>query len=337
MMVTGEDLAGILATIGVPGHAVRVRPVTAAAGYAIGRGHDGSVVVLTPPDPQPGPPTRLHSLQLAPSILLDIEDPCGRTSTVLSGMLRLHGPDDGMITAFLDVAASVVRLAGASPGPGVLSGIMRQLLDIFDPRMPARGSVLGLWGELWLIGHAVDPVALVRAWHARVDDRLDFARPGSRLEVKTTTRGKRIHNFDLHQLSPASGYDATIASIMTTETDAGTSLRALVCQVIDRLQGHPEEQLKVHTQVAATLGPEWTLLAQRRFDDAQAATSLSFLSAGDVPCVEVTAAAILDVSLTVDCSGVRACDALVGLAADAAPLARAGGQHPQVDGVEQSF
>ena len=114
---------------------------------------------------------------------------------------------------------------------------MRRLVRLFDRAEPARGSVLGLWAELLVIDRSTDRVAMVDAWHARVDARFDFAAAGSRLEVKATTKDDRMHMFALRQLEPVEGVTVSVASVMTTETYAGTSVGELVKRLEQQLDG----------------------------------------------------------------------------------------------------
>lgn len=144
---------------------------------------------------------------------------------------------------------------------------------------------------------------MVEAWHVSTDDRFDFAAPGSRLEVKTTATSTRRHEFRLHQLEPVDGAVTYVASIMTTELDAGMSVPELVDRVTERLPGDPLMQFKVQEQVARTLGADWLGFPQR-FDEQQATKSLRVLNAAAIPRVAPPPPRVLHVDLTVDCSDV---------------------------------
>lgn len=229
--------------------------------------------------------------------------------------MQLSLEDDEMLEPFLGVAATIVRLLGASPAPGEVSAGMRRLVKIFDPSQPPRGSVLGLWAELHIIIESSSPAALVDAWHAHVDARFDFSAEGSRLEAKATTKGERVHMFNLRQLKPVVGSKVVVASVMTTETNAGCSVGELVQQLEALLAGDGARQMKVHTQVADTLGSDWVRHLGRRFDQTQARESLVLLDPALIPQVEDPPPGVLDVHLTVDCTDVPACSGSSGLAA----------------------
>lgn len=312
--VTGADLVSELKGVVPPAESgFSVRDVPDSPGYKIGRGVYGVVALLTPPDPMPEPPTRLRTLQLDPRVRVALEDRSG-TSEAEHGLVQLTLEDDQLLEPFLGVAATIIRLLGSSPGPGEVSAGMRRLVKIFESQEAPRGSVLGLFGELLVIATASDAGALVDAWHARVDNRFDFADEGSRLEVKTTTKDVREHMFGLRQLKPVAGAEVRIASLMTTETSAGTSIGDLVARVEGRLGGDPMRQVKVHQQVAATLGNDWVRYLSHSFDEVQAEATLLILDPALVPQVEEPPPEVVSVTLAVDCSGVPVDSAPAGLA-----------------------
>lgn len=313
--ITGGDLVSELKQVTPPASSgFSVRDVPAAPGYKIGRGTDGVVALLTPPDPMPEPPTRLRTLQLDPRVRVSLEDAAG-TSDVEHGLVQLNLDDDELLEPFLGVAATIIRLLGASPAPGEVSAGMRRLVRIFDPAQQPRGSVLGLWAEMVVILGSSSPAAFVDAWHAHVDAPFDFSAEGSRLEAKATTKGERIHMFNLRQLRPVVGATVVVASVMTTETNAGTSVGELVHRLEQVLAGDGARQMKVHTQVADTLGSDWARHLGRRFDEQQARESLVLLDPAAIPQVEQPPAAVLDVRLTVDCTEVPVHSTPEGLAA----------------------
>lgn len=277
-MTTGADLAAELSDVHSPANdGFVVRPVPDAPNYSIGRGSDGVIVLLTPPDDQPDPPTKLRTLTLEPRVRCLLQQQGMDNVEEDRGLVALRLSDPEMLAPFLAVAAALVRLLGPTPAPGQVSAGMRQLVKIFETSEAPRGSVLGLFGELLVIASGSDPGALVDAWHARVDNRFDFAAEGTRLEVKSTTKDVREHMFGLSQLKPVVGADVRVVSIMTTETGAGTSIGDLVARVERGLGGDARRQIKVHQQVAATLGADWARYLNHRFDEGQASQTLVVL------------------------------------------------------------
>lgn len=314
--VSKDDLVAELQQVSAPAsRGFSVRDVPTAAGYKIGRGADGVIALLTPPDSQPEPPTKLRTLRLAPQVRVRLEDSDGSSTEEDHGLVELQLEDEEMLEPFLGVAATIIRLLGSSPTPGAVSAGMRRLVRIFDPAQPPRGSMLGLWAELLVVTVSDDPASLIDAWHAHMDQRFDFSADGSRLEVKATTKGEREHHFNLRQLKPVTGAAVVVGSVMTTETDAGTSIAELVDRLQGRLSGDSTRQVKVHMQVAETLGSDWARHQSRRFDELQAEESLAFLLPADIPQVDVPPAGVVEVRLVVDCTDVPQQTRPPGLAA----------------------
>jgi hypothetical protein len=276
-------------------------PFPGAHGYRLGRGPEGSVTVMTPPDPKPQPAVSLRRLTLAPSVLCSIEGPEGDVDELDVGLIDFRDDSTDLVDHFLRVAATLVEALGPDPSAGQVSSAMQRLLKLFESSVPPRGSVLGVWGELLTALESSDASTMVDAWHAQVDDRFDYAAEGSRLEVKTTTRAARVHHFGLVQLLPVDGAEQHVVSIMTTEAQPGTSVGDLVAELSGRLP--VPQQLKLLEQVAAILGPDWPETATRSFDRESGVGTFAVLAASDVPRVEPGPPAVLEVSLTVDLTG----------------------------------
>lgn len=271
-------------------------------GYRIGKSAEGHAVLLTPPEAAPGVQTRLMRLIMVPRIELQFTD--GSSSRLEQvGVVEFRADDRSLTNHFLAVSEALARLLGPSPAPGKVSAAMARLARLFEPAKDRRGSAIGLWGELLLIEASAPSTTLIDAWHSSTDARFDFAIPGERLEVKTTTTDSRIHDFRLWQLTGAGGLQIHVASILTTATGMGTSVADLVDRLDSVLSSDPDRQLKIHEQVSATLGPDWEG-SGLKFDEHQGRASLRYMRAEDVPGVDPPPPEVLEVRLKVDCSAV---------------------------------
>ena len=77
-MTTGADLARLLATVVPPADTgFNVAQIPGAESYRIGRGLNGTLVLLTPADEDPEPPTRLRRLSLDPNLRCTLRMPGG--------------------------------------------------------------------------------------------------------------------------------------------------------------------------------------------------------------------------------------------------------------------
>jgi hypothetical protein len=78
---------------------------------------------------------------------------------------------------------------------------LESLIELFRMlTIPPKESVQGLWGELYLMAQANDPVRLAGAWHARPEELFDFSEGAELLEVKSAAGYDREHHFSLDQL-----------------------------------------------------------------------------------------------------------------------------------------
>lgn len=184
--------------------------------------------------------------------------------------------------------------ATASTHPGVLSAqatdeVVDVLLELFRKlSLPADHSVTGLWGELLLMHLAASPGKFVDAWHLRTTDGFDFAFPDKRIEVKTTERLSREHDFSLKQARSGRETDF-VASITLASSAAGLSALDLARLIAERLD--VAQQAKLWRLVLETLGEDVDVDGGQRFDAKSASDGLVFVHASDVPAPEVSVSA----------------------------------------------
>lgn len=308
-MTTPTQIAGALDKVmPASGSGYNVVAVPGSPRFKIGRDGQGAVVLLTPAEDanNVGAPTRLRRLTVHARANVRIETSDRSVGEETVGLVELRTATTESTHAFCGVAATIVELISETPAPGAVRAALRQMIELFESRPGRGGSLLGLWGELLSILESERPVQMVEAWHVEVDDRFDFAVPSTRIEVKTTQSGGRVHEFDLAQLLPVDGAETIVVSIVTTATHAGSSVVDLVNEVQGRLQGRADLAVKLWQLVAATLGEDWINdAAASRWDRHEAVASLRVMRAASIPRVtEPLDHAILGVRLRVQCDGV---------------------------------
>lgn len=205
----------------------------------------------------------------------------------------------------------VNALAGAAEGlppalsPAETDRFFDDAVELFRLfAAPARNSVLGLWGELFVIAASPCPDALVTSWHVTPEQTFDFVFPAAYLEVKTTARGSRQHEFALAQLR-APQLRVYVASLVVEQSDAGDSVFDVANALQDGLSS--ANRAKLWRLVAQSVGGEADDAAQVRFVQASAQNSLRFYDAAELPAPEIPAAARACVSavrfsLDIDCA-----------------------------------
>ena len=168
----------------------------------------------------------------------------------------------------------------------------------------SAASVIGLFGELYLIWRSADPVRTLAAW--RIDEvaRFDFSDGEFRLDVKAAGGRVRAHTCSYEQCNPPFGTTAVAASLFVERVAAGLSLRSLIEQIEAVVGQRADLALKLHEIVAATLGRSLGDALESTFDVPLADGSLLFFDLRDVPAIrESLPANVSDVHFRSDFSG----------------------------------
>lgn len=152
--------------------------------------------------------------------------------------------------------AAVDQLPATATTADIQSSV-RRLLDLFcSLNRPSNRELAGLWAELFVISKCNDPVKAVHSWHSDPNERFDFSWRGSRLEVKSTVKEERQHEFALEQLRrPTDGY-AFVASVLLQPLTGGMSVIDLATSIASALVNQPELRQKVWENVVSAMGVE---------------------------------------------------------------------------------
>ena len=187
---------------------------------------------------------------------------------------------------FLRVAGALVATLGPNPLRLEIVHALESMVELFRViSAPAKKSVQGLWGELFLISQGTRPAALASAWHDRPEERFDFHDGAEVLEVKSAAGYDRVHYFSLEQLRGPAYAMVVVASLFVVRVGAGLSLRELLDRLRLQLCEQPDLVLKVEAIVGSTLGVALREALDESFDEEVAATSLAFYAADAIPSV----------------------------------------------------
>lgn len=188
---------------------------------------------------------------------------------------------------FVELMAATANTHFGVLAPQTTDEVVDALLELFRKMsLPADRSVTGLWGELLLIHLAAEPGAFVDAWHLRATDGFDFAFADGRIEVKTSERPSREHEFSLKQVRSGRSTDL-VASVTLSRSSAGLSALDLARLIAERLDA--AQQGKLWRLVMETLGEDADADGEQRFDVRSASDALTFVLAADVPAPELSA------------------------------------------------
>ena len=229
------------------------------------------------------PPIRLDHLVVQHDVLCRVTDPRGRTEYSNFSIVGCSGGDSVLQAYFIRSISSVLSMLGPEPDPAQISNTIAKLVDLFHSmRRPPRGSVQGLWAETFLLAVSTDPLTLLTAWRSEPEDLYDFNSGDQRIEVKSA-RGTRRHVFRLEQLYPTGGTKCTVVSILVNPSGAGESVSDLAVHVRARIGQSATASARLDLVIAQTLGEDWRLAYEARFDLEFALESLQFFRSESVP------------------------------------------------------
>ena len=99
-------------------------------------------------------------------------------------------------------------------------------IELFQKSNSKRRSVIGLWGELFFIYNSNNLSYYVDCWSIDVREKLDFSFKSIGVDVKTTTKDKRVHSTKYNQIYRLKS--TFITSIYSIEKhDRGISIKDL--------------------------------------------------------------------------------------------------------------
>ena len=118
-------------------------------------------------------------------------------------------------------------------------------------------------------------------WHSEPTRLFDFSKGNHRIEIKTTSKPERIHEFSHRQLFSLSSEEISIVSMMLREEDAGLSLRSLIEEAKKNLRATPYF-IKLEKAVRSA-GMDNSSDTGPRFNDLEASRQLAWYGAESVP------------------------------------------------------
>lgn len=149
-----------------------------------------------------------------------------------------------------------------------------------------RTDVVGLIGELTVIGAARRPEAWVRAWHSTPTSTVDFVltQPPVEVEVKATQSATRSHTISADQaFSPGNRY---FASVRVEVRESGMTIGDFARRIADSLAAS-EDREAFWAVLAAECGASFGEFMAERFVVDVSDQSLEFFRREDVPRPEL--------------------------------------------------
>lgn len=215
-------------------------------------------------------------------------------------IVRLKSIDPNIVRYFIDIVSLILVKIGEFPKQQHLINELKTLVELFRlfSNTPLN-SIQGLWAELFVIERACNPSYFVKSWHVSVNDIYDFNDGFNKIEVKSTVKRQRIHHFSCEQLSPNSGSQLAICSIMMSNTGQGISVFDLKDSIEKRLS--IEDRLHLNGIIIKTLGSDFEKAVDTYFDYQKALDSYRIYNYADIPSIDTDAIANEISNLHYDC------------------------------------
>ena len=169
-------------------------------------------------------------------------------------------------------------------GTRELESCISQLRDLFRAlALPGSREVSGLWAELFVISRCGNPIRALSLWRHDQFDMFDFSSSTMRLEVKSSVRGLRAHEFGLEQLQPPTGGTGFVASILMQPLTGGIGVLELARNIEASVDRVPRLKQKLWENLAKALGGDFSDQLDKRFDPTLSEKSLAVFAMGDIP------------------------------------------------------
>ena len=189
---------------------------------------------------------------------------------------------------FLNIVFLVVKKLSSNPKLKTLKIEVEKLITLFSKfSKPAQKTIQGLWAELLVIEQSSNPDYLIQAWHSLATDKFDFNDGADKVEVKSTAKSRRVHNFSIEQLNPNKNSNLIIASVFAVETGLGKNIFDLVELIKQRLKNDTFVN-RVNEIIVQTLGKDFEKSFEMFFDYQNAVDTLAFYKSEDIPKIALT-------------------------------------------------
>ena len=283
-------LARLLDTIESPhltevGIQYHVKSVPGFDSHYFGRTSSGNIcLLLSTLDSSIRSPIKLSAIEVSFAVPCKVVAPGDKDRIESMTAIVCSGSNQVMQGYFTHVCEMLLNIVGRTPSLQMVTEAVQHLVDLFQRLSnPARRSVIGLFGELYLIYVSESPATALNAWRSAIDDRFDFSIGDVRLEVKTSGTRQRSHDFSLEQCTPPPDTYGVLVSMFIESSGGGMSLLDLIERIDDRLDGNTDLLMKLHETVAEGLGTDASKALSMRFDDSLTKSSLRVYTLDSIP------------------------------------------------------
>jgi hypothetical protein len=209
----------------------------------------------------------------------------GETEEDTYTIISLKSDSDYLQEYFLKIVFVLIKNISEKPLLKDLKIEIEKLINLFTKfSKPSLKTIQGLWAELLIIEQSKNPDYLIQSWHTATSDKYDFNDGIDKIEIKSTTKNRRLHNFSLEQLTPNSSSKLIVASVFAIETGTGTNVFDLVEMIENKIKDN-NLAFRVNEMVATTLGKDFEKSFDIFFDYQFAVDSIQYYNSIDIPTI----------------------------------------------------
>ena len=213
---------------------------------------------------------------------------------------------------FLEIVYLIIKKLSDKPRLIDLKTEVDSLINLFSKfSNPSVKTIQGLWAELLVIEQSSDPDYLIRGWHRNKFDKYDFNDGTDKLEIKSTSKSRRIHRFSIEQLNQNKNSSLIIASIIAVETGVGKNIFGLI-ELIEKRIKDKELYFRINEVIAQTLGRDFEKSFEVFYDYQLAVDSIKYYYGENVPTISSNSIPTQITNIRFDCdltdiSDVKSC------------------------------
>jgi hypothetical protein len=228
--------------------------------------------------------------------------------TIVDGQFALVACDSAsteLYELFVRCVSAAVEDLPPFRATSELESWVNSLTDLFRALAePSTRETSGFWAELWVIANSGNPSSAIEMWHEDAFERFDFSAPKTSVEVKSTVRETRSHEFALEQLDPPLGGSGYIISLMLRPITGGVGVLDLAEAIESKLIA-ASHKAKLWGCINAALGKDFGRSLDKRFDPVFTENRCIIYNMADVPRIQqLVDSRITNVHFTVDLSSV---------------------------------
>jgi hypothetical protein len=200
----------------------------------------------------------------------------------LFSILTLKSKDEEIEDYFIDLCEIFIKKLGNNPTILEVKTQFEKLESIFTKLSKITDkSIIGLWGELFLISISNKPEYLITSWHKDAKDKIDFNDGIDKIEVKTSSKvNSRKHYFGIEQLAIYNNSKTYIGSIITTNIDNGYSINDILKKIKSKVKPTFYEMLIEKT--FDVVGDKINEINFTKYDYNMASSELLFFHGSDI-------------------------------------------------------